>query len=198
MTYFLGLTGGIATGKSTVDKLFREKKIPIIDADKIAHQLMLPNEKNYNEIVKNFGNKVLASDLTIDRKKLGEIVFSDKIKLTLLNDITHPNIITEIKNQMAQLEKREEPLVVLDIPLLFEEKLEYLCEGVLLISAPKQLQLQRLMARNNLSQSQANQRIISQMPLVEKKKLADYVIENDQDLGVLKDKVIAILKYLGR
>lgn len=198
MTYFLGLTGGIATGKSTADAILKKLGFPIIDADEIAHQLMLPNEKNYNEIVKEFGTEILASDQTISRKKLGEIVFSDKIKLTLLNKITHPNIVAEIQRQMKVYEHNGSSIVILDIPLLFEGKLEYLCDGILLISAAKPVQLQRLMARNNLSKQQAISRINSQMPLSEKKQLANYVIENDKGIDELKDKITTVLTHLGR
>lgn len=198
MTYFLGLTGGIATGKSTADAIFKEQGFPIIDADEIAHQLMLPNKKNYNEIVKEFGTEILKSDQAINRKKLGEIVFNDKMKLTLLNEITHPNIVAEIKKQMLEFQQDQNALIVLDIPLLFEGKLEYLCDGVLLISASEQNQLQRLMVRNNLSEKQAASRIASQMPLIEKKRLADYVIENNGSVGDLRKKITAVLTSLER
>lgn len=198
MTYFLGLTGGIATGKSTADAIFKEQGFPIIDADEIAHQLMLPNKKNYNEIVKEFGTEILTSDQTINRKKLGEIVFNDKMKLTLLNEITHPNIVAEIKRQMKEYKQNGSAIVILDIPLLFEGKLEYLCDGILLISASEQNQLQRLMVRNNLSEKQAASRIVSQMPLIEKKHLADYVIENNGSVGDLRKKITAVLTSLER
>lgn len=198
MTYFLGLTGGIATGKSTADTILREQGIPIIDADLIAHQLMLPNEKNYEAIVNKFGKEILSLDQTIDRKKLGEIVFNDKMKLTLLNEITHPNIVAEIKRQMSKFRQDHAAIVVLDIPLLFEGKLENLCDGVLLISASKQIQMHRLMVRNNLSEKQAASRIASQMSLIEKKNLADYVIENNGSVAELRKKIAAVLTSLER
>ena len=198
MTYFLGLTGGIATGKSTADTILREQGIPIIDADLIAHQLMLPNEKNYEAIVNKFGKEILSLDQTIDRKKLGEIVFNDKMKLTLLNEITHPNIVAEIKRQMSKFRQDHAAIVVLDIPLLFEGKLENLCDGVLLISASKQIQMHRLMVRNHLSEKQAASRIASQMSLIEKKNLADYVIENNGSVAELRKKIAAVLTSLER
>lgn len=198
MTYFLGLTGGIATGKSTADTILREQDIPIIDADLIAHQLMLPNEKNYEAIVNKFGKEILSLDQTIDRKKLGEIVFNDKMKLTLLNEITHPNIVAEIKRQMSKFRQDHAAIVVLDIPLLFEGKLENLCDGVLLISASEQIQMHRLMVRNNLSEKQAASRIASQMSLIEKKNLADYVIENNGSVAELRKKIAAVLTSLER
>ncbi|MBP2058790.1 dephospho-CoA kinase [Lactobacillus colini] len=198
MTYLLGLTGGIATGKSTADRFFIKKKIPVIDADQIAHELMLKGNSSYKLIVAHFGEGILAATGEIDRKKLGAIVFNNKNQLKKLNELTHPLILNNMEEKIGQYRANNEPLVILDIPLLFEGNLTNLCDATLLISAPVQLQLSRLMIRNSLSKQEAQRRIASQMPLSEKKKLADYVIENTGTINDLENKLSNLLKEIGR
>lgn len=198
MTYFLGLTGGIATGKSTADEYFKKQNIPIIDADKIAHKLMSPGRASYQAILEYFGKEVLAADHEIDRKKLGAIVFNDKNQLKRLNELTHPLILNNMEEKMMQYQKQDMPLVILDIPLLFEDKLTHYCDATLLITAPPQLELSRLMIRNNLSKVDAQKRIASQMPLTQKQRLADYVIDNSGTVEDLESKLSSLLKEIGR
>ena len=198
MTYFLGLTGGIATGKSTADEFFKKKNIPIVDSDQIAHELMAKNQASYKAIVGHFGEGVLAADGEIDRKKLGSIVFNDKNQLKSLNELTHPLILNNMEEKITQYQAQGEPLVILDIPLLFEDDLSHYCDATLLVTAPPQLELSRLMARNNLSEEDAQKRIASQMPLSEKEKLADYVIENAGTVNDLENKLSSLLEEIGR
>lgn len=198
MTYFLGLTGGIASGKSTADEFFKKKKIPIIDSDLIAHKIMEIGQNGYKAVVDYFGTDILNDDQTINRRKLGGIVFNDKAKLKKLNKLTHPLVHQEIKQQMARYRANQEKLVVIDVPLLFESGFESLCNGVLVISITPELQIERLMKRNNFTKKEAIARINNQMPLSEKEKRATYVVANTGTIDDLEKKLSDLLQEIGR
>ena len=198
MTYFLGLTGGIASGKSTADEFFKKKKIPIIDSDLIAHKIMEIGQNGYKAVVDYFGTDILNDDQTINRRKLGGIVFNDKAKLKKLNELTHPLVHQEIKQQMAQYRANQEKLVVIDVPLLFESGFESLCNGVLVISITPELQIERLMKRNAFTKKEAIARISNQMPLSEKEKRATYVVANTGTIDDLEKKLSDLLQEIGR
>lgn len=198
MTYFLGLTGGIASGKSTADEFFKKKKIPIIDSDLIAHKIMEIGQNGYKAVVDYFGTDILNDDQTINRRKLGGIVFNDKAKLKKLNELTHPLVHQEIKQQMAQYRANQEKLVVIDVPLLFESGFESLCNGVLVISITPELQIERLMKRNAFTKKEAIARINNQMPLSEKEKRATYVVANTGTIDDLEKKLSDLLQEIGR
>lgn len=198
MTYFLGLTGGIASGKSTADEFFKKKKIPIIDSDLIAHKIMEIGQNGYKAVVDYFGTDILNDDQTINRRKLGGIVFNDKAKLKKLNELTHPLVHQEIKQQMAQYRANQEKLVVIDVPLLFESGFESLCNGVLVISITPELQIERLMKRNDFTKKEAIARINNQMPLSEKEKRATYVVANTGTIDDLEKKLSDLLQEIGR
>ena len=198
MTYFLGLTGGIASGKSTADDFFKKKNIPIIDSDLIAHKIMEVGQAGYQAVVDYFGSKILTDNQTINRRKLGEIVFNDQAKLKKLNSLTHPLVHQEIKRQMEQYRLNQEKLVVIDVPLLFESGFESLCDGVLVISISPELQLKRLMKRNNFTEKEALSRINNQMPLKKKKKRATYVVANTGTINDLEKKLSDLLQKIGR
>lgn len=198
MTYFLGLTGGIASGKSTADEFFKKKKIPIIDSDLIAHKIMEIGQNGYKAVVDYFGTDILNDDQTINRRKLGGIVFNDKAKLKKLNELTHPLVHQEIKQQMAQYRANQEKLVVIDVPLLFESGFESLCNGVLVISITPELQIERLMKRNDFTKKEAIARISNQMPLSEKEKRATYVVANTGTIDDLEKKLSDLLQEIGR
>lgn len=198
MTYFLGLTGGIASGKSTADDFFKKKNIPIIDSDLIAHQIMKVGQAGYQAVVDYFGSKILNDNQAINRHKLGEIVFNDKAKLKKLNSLTHPLVHQEIKRQMEQYRLNQEKLVVIDVPLLFESGFESLCDGVLVISISPELQLKRLMKRNNFTEKEALVRINNQMPLSEKEKRATYVVANTGTINDLEKRLSDLLQKIGR
>lgn len=170
----IGLTGGIASGKSLVSSYFQELDIPILDADKIYKNLLKTNKLLYNEIKKTFN----LEDFTL--KQLGEIVFDDQIKLKTLNKIAHPYVIRYFAEQLKKMAKTEK-FVVLDIPLLFEAKMESYCDVIICVYVDEIIQIERLMKRNNLTKEEALKRINSQMPLSEKCKISDYVIDNSQD-----------------
>lgn len=178
----IGLTGGIATGKSTVSALLVNKGALLVDADAIAREVMLPGHPVLAAVAEHFGQAVILEDGTLDRKKLGDIVFRDPSQRKALNDITHPAIRKEIRGRMDDLQ-REHPdkLVVVDIPLLYESGLEHMFERVMVVYAPEHVQLERLMRRNQLTAEEAAARIRSQMDIEEKKRKADIVIDNSGD-----------------
>ncbi|MEC0368913.1 dephospho-CoA kinase [Paenibacillus chibensis] len=175
----IGLTGGIATGKSTVSALLIRKGALLVDADVIAREVMLPGHPVLAAVAEHFGQAVLLADGTLDRKKLGDIVFREPAQRQALNEITHPAIRLEIRRQMESLEREHpERLVVVDIPLLFESGLESMFERVMLVYAPASIQKERLMNRNQLTAEEAEARINSQMDIEEKKRKADVIIDN--------------------
>lgn len=186
----IGLTGGIATGKSTVSSLLVEKGALLVDADAIARDVMLPGNPVLAAVTASFGQGILHEDGTLDRKKLGSIVFGDKKALETLNSISHPEIRKEIRKQMRELETTyPERLVVVDIPLLYESGLESIFEQVWVVYAPRHIQKERLMSRDLLSDGQAEARLQSQMDIEVKKSLADQVIDNSQTLAVTEQQL---------
>lgn len=192
MTYFLGLTGGIASGKSTVAALFKEQGIPVIDVDQVAHQVLATNKSVQAQLQAAFGEAVVKNG-QVDRPMLGQQVFGNPEALTQLNAITGPAILTAIKQQM---QAADAPLVVLDVPLLYEQHYEQYCDGVAVVYVERKTQLQRLMARNQLTIEQANARIDSQSDLATKKARADFVIDNQGTPAMLRQRVLALLQQL--
>jgi dephospho-CoA kinase len=200
----IGLTGGIAVGKSTVSELLQKNGCKIIDADKIAKQVVEPGKSAYKKIVAAFGDEILQEDMTINREKLGSIIFSDAEKRKQLNAATHPAITWEILCQTWKL--RKEPLVVLDAPLLFETGrwgLVMLCFPVILVDTPSDIQCARLMKRNGLNKGEAEKRISSQMSLEKKRELAkatngseDFHLSNSKDLAHLETQVKKVIEKL--
>ncbi|WP_096189691.1 dephospho-CoA kinase [Evansella halocellulosilytica] len=193
MVMIIGLTGGIATGKSTVAKMMREKGLPIIDADLISRQVVEPGEKAYKEIVKTFSKSILNENLTIDRKKLGAMIFNDKSKRERLNNIVHPAVREEMKQKAKRYLESGNETVVMDIPLLVESKLHHMVDRVLLVYIPEELQLERLLKRDNAGKEDALNRIQSQIPIEEKKTEADEIIYNDGTLQNTKEQLERIL-----
>lgn len=172
----LGLTGGIATGKSTATNFFKEKGYSVICADTIAREITEKSEI-LDKIAKEFGNDVI-SEGKLNRKILREKVFIDKNKVKLLNEITHPAIIEEIKLEINK--NAEESLVILDIPLLFEGNYEFLVDKSLLIFCDEDIQIERIKERDRVDAQNAINIIKNQLSLLEKKQRADYIIENNE------------------
>ncbi|MGB9813742.1 MAG: dephospho-CoA kinase [Thermovenabulum sp.] len=186
----IGLTGGIASGKSTVSNILREKGAYIIDADEISKALVEPGKPAYKEIVEFFGKEILNEDGTIKRKKLGKIVFADTEKLSVLNSITHPKIIEEIEKKLKECRERDEKVVVIDAALLIELGLYKLADEVWLVVVDEKTQLERLLKRDRfLEPKEAKDRIRAQMPQEEKKKYATRIIDNTGDFSHLKEQV---------
>jgi len=175
----VGLTGGIACGKSTVAEMLVRRGAHLIDLDKLAHEVEEPEKPAWKEITQAFGAEILAANKKIDRNKLARIVFADREKLKILNNIVHPRVLEEWCGRLKAIEIADERAIVLsDIPLLYEEKLQHLFDLTLLVLISPAEQVSRLMARNCLTQDEAQKRLESQMPIGEKRKLADIVIEN--------------------
>lgn len=177
----VGLTGGIATGKSLVSAELKRLGARVIDADEIAREVVEPGKPAYVEIVAEFGSPVLNPDATINRKALAERVFSDKEALAKLNGITHPRIRARIRErireEMARAGKNE--LVIIDVPLLLEGPLKDEVDRIIVVYADEERQLERLEKRNGATREEALRRLASQMPVMEKLKYADYVIDNN-------------------
>lgn len=192
----LGLTGGIATGKSTISNYLISKNIPVLDADKIARLVVEPGTPGLSEIVDYFGDAILQDDHTLNRKALGKIVFSDAQARDKLNTITHPRIQQMMTEQLAQLAKQNTPLVVLDIPLLLENHNVAGADAVMLVTIPKHVQLERLMDRDQLTLTEAENRITAQMPLSEKEQLADYIIDNSGSITDTYKQVDQIIQQI--
>lgn len=175
----IGLTGSIASGKSTVSNMLKAKGYPIIDADLVARVVVEKGTNTLERIQETFGQKVIATDGSLNREKLGEIIFSSPADRKQLNDIMHPAIREEMLRQKEELLKAGHETIIMDIPLLFESKLQSYVNKILVVTVTEEVQLARLMARNNYSLEEAKARIQSQLPLSIKEQGADAVIYND-------------------
>lgn len=196
MTFVLGLTGGIATGKSTAAAFFKRKGIPVIDADQVAHQLIKPGESGWQAVKDNFGAEFLQPDQTINRQKLAKLVFANQEQLQKLNRLLHPLINREMAAEVEIFRRLRVKMVVLDVPLLYETGEDKLCDRVLVISLPKQEEIKRLRKRNRLNQKEAEERLKSQMPLCEKEARADYIVDNTATISKLEEKLITVLREI--
>lgn len=194
MTYILGLTGGIASGKSTVSAYLAQNGALIIDADLIARQVVAKKSSGLKQIVAKFGGEILTASGELDRKKLGKLVFSNKDLLKALTDITGPLIRTEILREIEAAKKAQVKLVVLDIPLLFETGYQTLCDKVMVVTIPSKLQLERVMKRDNLSAAEARKRIANQLPASKRNELADVLIDNSKSVAETYQQVLKWLK----
>jgi dephospho-CoA kinase len=174
----IGLTGGIATGKSTVARLLADRGAAVVDADLLAREVVAPGSSGLGEIAALFGPAVLTEAGELDRAALGAVVFADPAQRHRLEAITHPRIGALMAQRIAEALESPAPLVVADIPLLFEGDRGGLVEGVLLVDAPEAVQLRRLMLRDGIDEAAARARIAAQMPLAEKRCRATWVIDN--------------------
>lgn len=189
----IGLTGSIASGKSTVAKMIESYGLPIVDADVVARQVVEPGTPTLNKIAEAFGPEVIAHDGSMDRAKVGSIIFHNEEMRKTLNGIIHPAIREEMLRQRDEFISFGEKNIFMDIPLLFESKLEHFVEKIIVVSVKKEVQLQRLMERNGYSEEEANARIATQIPVKEKEQLADAVIHNN---GTLEDTAIQLQNIL--
>ncbi|WP_125702909.1 dephospho-CoA kinase [Lacticaseibacillus daqingensis] len=198
MTYLLGLTGGIATGKSTVAAVFKRLGCPVVDADVIAREIVAPGMPALREIVAAFGPTMQKRDGSLDRERLGDLVFNDPAKLAQLNAIDHPYLRAAINDALAAAKATGVPVVVGEIPLLYETGYETSFDGVAVVTLPPHLQLERLMARDGLTEAQAKARIAAQLPLAEKIARADYLLDNSQGAAARERQVAELLAHLAR
>ncbi|AEH46907.1 dephospho-CoA kinase [Parageobacillus thermoglucosidasius] len=194
MALTIGLTGGIASGKSTVTKMIRELGIPVIDADQIARDVVKMGEEAYNQIIQAFGQEILQEDGEIDRAKLGAIVFHNEQERKKLNAIVHPAVRQRMLAEKEAYVQKGAKTVVLDIPLLFESELTHLVDKTIVVYVDDDVQLERLMKRNGFSKEEALARIQAQMPLREKVKKADAVIDNNGTIEETKQQLWQIFK----
>ncbi|MDR0920927.1 MAG: dephospho-CoA kinase [Lactobacillales bacterium] len=189
MTYFLGLTGSIATGKSTVGKIFLEHDIPVISGDEVAKKTQEKGQPAFHAIVQAFGQEVLFADGTLNRKKLGSIVFSNPEKMEELDKLMNTFLREAFATIYKKYQESQVPLVVLDIPLLFEKDYTSLMDEIMVVYLPETIQLSRLMERNHLSEKEAKQRISSQWSVEKKKQLADVIINNSGSVEETRKQV---------
>ncbi|MFW6067851.1 MAG: dephospho-CoA kinase [Myxococcota bacterium] len=198
----VGLTGGIASGKSTVAGLFRALGVPVVDADAIAREIVEPGQPAYEAIRREFGDGVLAADGSIDRTKLGSIVFDDREARGRLNAITHPRIAERSGERMAELQKGDHPYVIYEAALLVENGAYKAFDALVVVAAERATQMHRIVQRDRLDEPQARARIDAQLPLEHKVEVADFVIHNDGDLKDTERQVQevhgALLRLFGR
>ena len=191
----IGITGSIGSGKTTIAKIFSKHWYSRIDADEIGHQILQNNPAAYKKIIENFGNGILDKNRDIDREKLGDIVFSDNKKLKKLNSITHPIIVNEIKNQIKEIRNKckEKTKIIIDTPLLLETKAKSLVDKIIVVEIDKK----NILKRNKKYKKEKIEKILkAQMPLDEKIKHADFVIDNSGSLAETKKQVSEIIKKL--
>ncbi|MFD2613347.1 dephospho-CoA kinase [Paenibacillus gansuensis] len=186
----IGLTGGIATGKSTVTALLAERGAFVIDADVIAREVVLPGSPVLEKVAERFGPGILQPDGSLHRKKLGEIIFADSQARKDLDGLLHPPIRALMRSRMEERERTHpEQLVVVDVPLLYESGLQGMFEEVLVVYVPRHIQKDRLMKRDKLSSEQAENRLNSQMDIEEKRLKADIWIDNSGNLEQTAEQV---------
>ncbi len=177
--FIIGLTGGIASGKSTVAKMLVEKGACLIDADRLAREVVEPGRPAWRDIVEWLGDAILLPDRNLDRARLAEIVFNDRSKLEKLNRIVHPRVGERFGALTEEIKKRDpDAVVVYDIPLLIEAGMQKIVDLVLLVYVTPEIQASRLQQRDGISRAAAEARIKAQKPLEEKKELADVIIDN--------------------
>ncbi|WHZ29621.1 MAG: Dephospho-CoA kinase [Nitrospira sp.] len=193
----VGLTGGVATGKSTVAKMFGQCGAIVIDADELAREVVQPGKPAWREIVRTFGRGILHPDRTIDRHALGAIVFHDKKNLRRLERIIHPRVAREQTKLAKRAEKNDsKAIVIYDVPLLFEAGIDKRVDKIIVVTADRDTQIARLRKRNGLSRSEALRRIRNQLPLAKKRRLAHYILDGTKDRKRLAGEVFKLLEDL--
>ena len=192
----VGLTGGIASGKSAVSGIFRERGIPVICADELAREVVKPGSNGLKEIKATFGDSVVDPQGEINRPELARIVFSDPSKRKLLEAIIHPRVSREKERLVKEHQKKGNPIVVVDVPLLFEAGWETDFDTIILVYTPRKLQKKRLLKRDGISSDEASSRLNAQMDIESKKTLADIIIDNSGPLEQTEKQVSGIVDKL--
>lgn len=187
--FVIALTGGIACGKSTVSGMLSQLGASIIDADQISRGLTAPGGAALPAIRQTFGDSVFHADGTLDRPALSALVFADKAAIEKLNAITHPLVRQHMEDQLSECRKQGARVVVLDVPLLFEAGMQHMGNLVACVTAPEEVQIARMAARNGYSREEALSRIRNQMPVYEKARLSDVVIDTNKPLDALQKDV---------
>lgn len=192
----VGLTGGIASGKSTVAAILRRLGASIVNADELSREVVQPGQDAWNEITKSFGSDILQEDMTLDRKKLRKIVFDNPEARKKLEAIIHPRVRALAEKRIGELAASGSSVIVYEVPLLFEAQIHLWLRPVILVACDIETQKKRLLERDHLTELEAQQHLDAQMSLAEKRKLADYVIENDTTLEELEQRVRAVLQKI--
>jgi dephospho-CoA kinase len=198
MPHVFGLTGGIGSGKSTVAARFRERGLPVVDADLLAREAVEPATTGLGEIVREFGEGVLDPSGGLDRKRLAAIVFGDEAARRKLNAITHPRVRDLALARFAELDRAGEPLVCYEVPLLIESGLAEVLRPLVVVSVPEEVQVARTRARDGASEQEAIARVRAQMPLADKVALADHVIDNNGSLESSRARADEVLDAICR
>lgn len=194
----IGLTGGIGTGKSVVARMFREEKIPVVDADRISREITAPGMPAHDEIVRLFGTGILLPDGRINRRKLGGIVFSDPEKRAVLESVTHPYISEGIRKAATALSSEGHDVVIVEAALIHEKGRQGILEAVIGVRCERTVQIDRIMNRDGISREEARRVVSAQMDPEEKARASDYVINNSGDLAETRAQVQALAEKLRR
>ena len=193
----LGLTGGIATGKSTVSTMFKEAGIPVIDTDKIAREVVQKGTEAYREICAYFSDEILLTNGEISRKKLGQVIFANTKKREKLNSIVHPKVQEIVESELEKFHALDVPIIVIDVPLLFESNFEEMVDKTIVVFTSQKEQVKRLMERDHIDKEYALMKIKAQMPLSDKVDMADYVINNSFSILQTKKDFNKMMSDLG-
>jgi dephospho-CoA kinase len=193
---FIGLTGGIASGKSTVSEMIRALGVHVIDADILAREVVIPKTFGWWSVVDHFGQGILNADGEINRPRLAEIIFANKDRRQLLEKITHPLIQWRSQQEKKAYKQQNFSLVFYDAALIFEKKLEHLFDEVVVVNASEQVQAERLALRDKISAQEVELRLKSQIPIAEKVKKSHYVINNEGSVENTKDQVKKLITDL--
>jgi dephospho-CoA kinase len=194
--YLIGLTGGIGSGKSTVAARLAEHGVPVVDADQVAREIVEPGEPALEDLVAHFGERILDADGRLDRAGLAAIAFADDEQRQALNAITHPRIAERLLARLQQLDESGEPLVVLDHPLLIEGDPTGRVDTIVVVLAPEEVRVQRLVEQRGLDEGDVRARMRAQVDDDARRAAADHVIDNDGDLEVLRERTDALLARL--
>lgn len=190
---WLGLTGSIGSGKSTVSELLRAKGVPVVDADQLAREVIQSGSPGESKVLKNFGTDVVDANGHLDRKKMASVVFSNPEKLRLLESIIHPLVQEKTKQLRSDLERDGHRLAFYDVPLLFEKKLEPQFDGLVVVFADLETCIRRVMARSGWSREEATSRIRNQLSIEEKMRKSHWVVQNN---GTKEELVVEVEKLL--
>jgi len=190
---WLGLTGGIATGKSTAAEIFRKFGESVINADEVAHQVVRPGSDGLAQVIQVFGPGLLLPDQSLDRKKMAKLVFQNPDQLRKLESILHPLVKSVVASQKLAEEKKGTKLLIYDVPLLFEKNMQDQFDSTILIACSEKLQRDRLIHRDHLTDAEVDARLQNQMPTAKKRKLAEFVIENETTQTELEQHLKQVL-----
>ena len=194
--YRIGLTGGVGSGKSMVSSYMHELGIPVIDGDKLAREAVIPGSLAMNRLREVFGPHIFLPDGSLDRLKVGEIVFNDEEKRQKLNGIIHPYIWYRTREELIQAQEKGFPVVVLDMPLLLEISWQLRVEEVWLVEVPLEVQIARVISRDGFTREQVMERIRKQMPTTNKMNYADVIIDNSRSVEDTRRQVREALKHV--